>query len=340
MSEESLPHGRRNIATLTHPGNQDNAGRADATPRRTAVRTVTVAREHAGRRLDNFLQGEIKGAPRGLVYKLLRSGQVRVNGSRAKPDYRLAAGDAVRIPPVEDTQGPVRIPPARVVAFEDMVCYEDARFLVVDKPAGLACHGGSGIRYGLIEVARAARPQAARLDLAHRLDRDTSGCLVLCKDVETLRAVNTAIRERSAVKRYTALLCGRLAPDTRVIEAELEIARDAQGERRSSVGGAGKPARTLLEGIEPVGQHSLVELRLETGRMHQIRAHAQHLGHPVAGDRLYGAAHCNRQLAAYGLERLFLHASHVALSTPFGAIDVHAPLPAELTAVLTRLRTP
>ncbi|MEQ8231093.1 MAG: RluA family pseudouridine synthase, partial [Gammaproteobacteria bacterium] len=173
--------------------------------------------------------------------------------------------------------------------------------------------------------------------LAHRLDRDTSGCVVLCKDVETLRAVNAALRERDTVKRYTALLCGALARDTRHIDATLTIARDASGERRVSVDASGKQARTLIERITPVGGHSLVELRLETGRMHQIRAHAQHLGHPVAGDRLYGDEACNRNLAAHGLARLFLHASHVALRTARGTIAVTAPLPPALTSVLERL---
>ncbi|MEQ8661557.1 MAG: RluA family pseudouridine synthase [Gammaproteobacteria bacterium] len=304
------------------------------------MRTVTVAREHAGRRVDNFLQGELGGVPRGLVYKLLRSGQVRVNGARAKPDRRLVSGDEVRIPPVDDGSGPVQVPAVRIAAFEPMILHEDARFLVVDKPAGLACHAGSGIRYGLIEIARAARADLERLDLAHRLDRDTSGCVVMCKDVATLRAVNAALRERSAVKRYTALLCGHLAPHTAHIEATLTIARDVHGERRASVHEAGKQARTLVERITPVGGHTLVELRLETGRMHQIRAHARHLGHPVAGDRHYGDEQCNAALAAHGLERLFLHASQVTLTTPFGNLDVHAPLPHALAVVLTQLGAP
>ncbi|MCB1745732.1 MAG: RluA family pseudouridine synthase [Gammaproteobacteria bacterium] len=310
----------------------------DATPTRTRVRTVTVSAEQAGRRLDNFLLGEFKGAPRSLVYKLVRSGQVRVNGKRARPEQRLEHGDQVRLPPVEAGGETAPIPQARQAALCARVLHEDAQFLVVDKPAGLACHAGSGLRYGVIEILRAARPDLPRLDLAHRLDRDTSGCLVLCKSLDGLRAVQAALQERAATKRYLALLRGHLPVTLHSIEASLDITRDARGERRTRVAADGKRARTDIEDCTPCGPHSLVTLRLGTGRMHQIRAHARHIGHPVAGDEPYGDAAFNAEMAALGLDRLFLHAARIVLDTAQGHLDVESPLPAPLAAVVARLQ--
>jgi 23S rRNA pseudouridine955/2504/2580 synthase len=325
---------------LTHPGNQDDldVDRDDA--RRAPVRVASITTADAARRLDNFLLSALKGAPRSLIYKLVRSGQVRVNGGRVKPDHRLRVGDQVRIPPVTapPADGVTIIPSARIRELESNILYEDARTLVLDKPAGLACHGGSGLRYGVIEIMRAARPDLIRLDLAHRLDRDTSGCLVLCKDLETLRLVNTAIRERQTVKNYVALLRGRLPPDLRRIDATLAIARDGAGERRAAVEDSGKTASTLVETVEMCGPHSLARLQLVTGRMHQIRAHARHIGHPIAGDPHYGDPQFNRDLERLGLDRLFLHAARIAIVTPNWRLDVAAPLPAALAAVATRLR--
>lgn len=305
-----------------------------------AVRVAAITSADAERRLDNFLLAALKGAPRSLIYKLVRSGQVRVNGGRVKPDHRLRAGDQVRIPPVTapPPDGVTTIPIARIRELESRILYEDAHTIVLDKPAGLACHGGSGLRYGVIEIMRAARPDLARLDLAHRLDRDTSGCLVLCKDLESLRLVNTAIRERQTVKHYVALMRGRLAPGLRRIDATLSIARDRAGERRATVEDSGKAASTVVDAVDACGPHSLVHLQLITGRMHQIRAHARHIGHPIAGDRHYGDPDFDRELELHGLDRLFLHAAHIAVSTPRWHIDVTAPLPADLAAVAARLR--
>ena len=325
---------------MTHPGNQDDLDADRNDGRRIAVRVASIATVDAERRLDNFLLAALKGAPRSLVYKLVRSGQVRVNGGRVKPDHRLQAGDKVRIPPVNapPADGVVAIPTARVRELESRVLHEDERTIVLDKPAGLACHGGSGLRYGVIEIMRAARPDLARLDLAHRLDRDTSGCLVLCKDLDSLRQVNTAIRERTTAKHYIALLRGHLARDMRRIDATLTIARDRAGERRATVEDSGKLASTLVETVDYCGAHSLARLQLITGRMHQIRAHARHIGHPVAGDRHYGDPEFNRELALIGLDRLFLHAARIAVTTPHWRLDVAAPLPAALSAVAACLQ--
>lgn len=305
---------------------------------RTAVRAETVSAEHAGRRIDNYLLLLLKPAPKSLVYKLLRSGQVRVNGGRCKPDYRLSAGDVLRIPPVVAVApGDVHIPDSRLAQLEAAVLYEDEHFLIVDKPAGLACHGGTGVAYGVIEVARRLRPGVARLDLAHRLDRDTSGCLILTKQVDVLRNLHGEIRERQMEKRYFALMRGHLPANLGAISAALSADREQGAEKRARVKQDGKASQTLVEGVEPAGAHSLVSLRLVTGRMHQIRAHAQHIGHPVAGDRLYGDDAFNRELAAVGLKRLFLHAASIAFDSGARRVSVEAPLPAELRAVLDGL---
>lgn len=308
-------------------------------PVRTAVRTEIIAPEHSGRRIDNFLLQLLKPAPKSLVYKLLRSGQVRVNGGRAKPDYRLQEGDVLRIPPVVATiPGELHIPDSRVAQLSGAILYEDEHFLIVDKPAGLACHGGTGVAYGVIEIARRLRPDIARLDLAHRLDRDTSGCLILTKQVDVLRGLHEEIRERQMDKRYCALLRGHLPPDLSGISAALTSSREQGAEKRARVKADGKASQTLIEGVDSVGPHSLVRLKLVTGRMHQIRAHAQHIGHAVAGDRHYGDAAFNTEMASRGLQRLFLHAASIGFDTQGKRIEVEAPLPAQLATILTALR--
>ena len=308
-------------------------------PQRTSVRAETVAADHAGRRIDNYLLQLLKPAPKSLVYKLLRSGQVRVNGGRCKPDYRLTSGDVLRIPPLVATvAGETHIPASRLAQLEAAVLYEDHHFLIIDKPAGLACHGGTGIGYGVIEIARRLRPEVARLDLAHRLDRDTSGCLILTKQVDVLRGLHAEIRERQIEKRYVALLRGQLPAELKSISAALDVSRAQGAEKRARVHADGKASQTLIEHVEPVGPHSLVSLRLVTGRMHQIRAHAQHIGHAVAGDRHYGDEVFDREMARHGLTRLFLHAASIGFETARGHIAVEAPLPPELAKVLDGLR--
>lgn len=317
--------------------NHDTAG--ESASNRSAVRNETVGPEHAGRRIDNYLLHLLKPAPKSLVYKLLRSGQVRVNGGRAKPDYRLAAGDVLRIPPVVAVApGEVHIPATRLAQLEAAVLHEDEHFLIVDKPAGLACHGGTGVPYGVIEMARRLRPTVPRLDLAHRLDRDTSGCLVLTKQLDALRDLHGGMREGQMEKRYLALVRGRLPAGLTHIRAALSNQRDAGVEKRARVKAEGKASETVIEGLEPAGAHSLLTLRLVTGRMHQIRAHAQHIGHPVAGDRLYGDPAFDAELAELGLDRLFLHASSLAFEADGRRFAVNAPLPPALADVLARLR--
>jgi 23S rRNA pseudouridine955/2504/2580 synthase len=327
----------RTITTLSVLSNHDPETVSAST--RTAVRAETIAAEHAGRRIDNFLLQLLKPAPKSLVYKLLRSGQVRVNGSRRKPDYRLNAGDVLRIPPVVATvPGEIHVPESRLAQLAAAVLYEDEHFLIVNKPAGMASHGGTGVPYGAIEVARRMRPEVARLDLAHRLDRDTSGCLILTKQVDVLRGLHSEIRDRQIIKRYCALLYGRFPTELKSINATLRTSREQEVEKRARVRADGKASETIIENVEVAGSHSLVQMRLVTGRMHQIRAHAQHIDHSVAGDRLYGNDEFNREMAARGLKRLFLHAMSIGFEIGGQRIEVTAPLPLELTQLLNELQ--
>ncbi len=297
-----------------------------------------VAREHSGRRIDNYLVKRLKGTPKSLIYKLLRSGQVRVNGGRVKPHYRLACDDEIRIPPMEASVfSHARAPRTRLDEVERAVLFEDEHFLIVNKPAGLACHAGTGLRYGLVEIVRQMRPNAPRIDLAHRIDRDTSGCLVLSKHLEALREFHDLIRAQACVKRYRALLKNRVPTGLSTIEVPLATLRPDAGERRAFASAEGKIAQTLIEGHVPTGAHSLTDLRLVTGRMHQIRAHAQYIGHPVAGDKRYGDAEFNDEMYALGLNRLFLHASNIEFAAFGRNFDVAAALPESLQAVLDAL---
>lgn len=304
---------------------------------RSGVRIAEVGPEQADRRLDNFLGGELPGAPRAYVYRVIRSGEVRVNGHRAAPQQRLQAGDKVRIPPF--TAAPAEVPrigPALLARIEARILHEDERLLVVDKPAGIAVHGGSGLDYGLIDVVRSLRPDGGRIDLVHRLDRETSGCLLFARDPATLRRLHAQLREGRMHKAYVALLAGRLPPRPIDCRAPLAMEPDRHGEKHAVVRPDGVPARTEFRVRRRYDGATLAAVGLDTGRTHQIRAHAAHLGHPVAGDERYGEAAFNRRLKALGLKRLFLHAERLefVLERP---LSFTAPLPAELAAVLASL---
>jgi 23S rRNA pseudouridine955/2504/2580 synthase len=305
---------------------------------------VRVPDDRAGQRLDNFLLGQLKGAPRSLVYKLVRSGQVRVNGGRAKAERRLEGGDEVRIPPVRLEAAAERGTPARglLEAMEASILFEDARLLVVDKPSGVASHGGSGISFGAIETLRALRPNQS-LELVHRLDRDTSGVLVVAKKRSALSELQALMREDAGAglrKRYLALLAGRMPDGVMSVDAPLHVGLRQGGERHVQVDPAGKPSLSHFRVLERRGGQSYCEVRIETGRTHQIRAHARHIGHPVAGDDKYGEPDVNRRLRDQaGLRRLFLHAASLEFALDAGKTPyvLNAPLPAELVAVLDRL---
>ncbi|ODS62263.1 MAG: 23S rRNA pseudouridine(955/2504/2580) synthase [Arenimonas sp. SCN 70-307] len=311
----------------------------------TGVRLVRVPADRDGQRLDNFLLLQLKGAPRSLVYKLVRSGQVRINGKRAKADSRLAGGDEVRIPPVRlEAPGEARTPPKGMLErLAASIVFEDKAILALNKPSGIATHGGSGISFGVIEALRALRPDEP-LELVHRLDRDTSGVLVLAKKRSALLELQALMRagedDEGPAKRYLALLVGRVPNGTLTVDAPLQKSVLQGGERMVRVDPSGKPSTSHFKVLERRGGHSFCEVRIETGRTHQIRVHAAHLGHPVAGDEKYGDREANKRLAEQaGLRRLFLHAASIEFALEGGAKPylINAPLADELTAVLDRL---
>ena len=314
----------------------------ESAPTRAGARTVTVPDDRDGQRLDNFLLGQLKGAPRSLVYKLVRSGQVRVNGGRAKAERKLAAGDEVRIPPVRLGEEAARgaPPPGLLQRIEAAIVYEDARLLALDKPSGVASHGGSGISFGAIETLRALRP-GQTLELAHRLDRDTSGLLVVAKKRSVLAELQALMRRPGGMrKRYLTLLVGRLPDGTLSVDAPLHVGLRQGGERHVQVDPDGKPSLSHFRVLERRGGHSYCEVRIDTGRTHQIRVHARHIGHPVAGDDKYGDPEANRRLRdRAGLRRLFLHAASLefALDEGRAAYTINAPLAPELAELLDRL---
>jgi 23S rRNA pseudouridine955/2504/2580 synthase len=308
----------------------------------SAVEIVQVGSGQEGQRIDNFLIGHAKGVPRGHLYRVLRRGQVRVNKGRVKPSYKLRLGDLVRIPPmrVAERATPVRPPRAPLRHLEAAVLYEDERLIGLNKPSGMAVHGGSGLSWGLIEAMRVLRPNTAALELVHRLDRETSGCLLLSKRRSALRDLHRLIRDNAVDKRYLALLVGRLPQHKVAVDVPLRKNLLRSGERVVRVDReAGKKASTLFRCVRQLGDFTLVEAKPITGRTHQIRVHAAHLGAPVAGDEKYGDAAANRCLRGLGLKRLFLHARALILHPQYRQrpLCIEAPMPPELEAVVATL---
>ncbi len=284
---------------------------------RPGVRWLTIDPDHAGQRLDNFLLHELKGLPRSRLYRLLRTGQVRVNKGRAQPSRRLQAGDEIRIPPVVIDTPPLRRPPDGLCRMlEAAILHEDRRILVVNKPAGLAVHRGSEVGHGVIEVMQALRPEVPEIALVHRLDRATSGCLLLAKDRALLPELNRLFSGRDVEKRYLALLHGAWQGGQRRVDRPLRRLRGGGDHRVVVDGGAGKPAATVFRPLRRFAAATLVEARLESGRMHQIRVHAASIGHPVVGDRKYGDAAADRRLAGPRASRLMLHAERLRFLVP------------------------
>ncbi|HTI96191.1 MAG TPA: RluA family pseudouridine synthase [Rudaea sp.] len=304
------------------------------------VRLAMVPDDREGQRIDNFLTGQLKGVPRSLIYRLLRTGQVRINGKRAKPDARVSGGDTVRIPPVRTAAAgePGPAPRAMIERVVQSIIFEDRDFLVLDKPAGIAAHGGSGVAFGAIELLRAARPDES-LELAHRLDRDTSGVLVLARRRAALTALQELIRDGHIIKQYLALLHGH--PKRARFDVNVPLRKfDLQGgERMVRVSDDGKPALTAFKVIGNYADASFAEVTLYTGRTHQIRVHAQHAGHPLAGDEKYGVREFNKTLRDFGLRRLFLHAARFEFELNGKTHSFSAPLAKDLVEVLDRLPT-
>lgn len=305
------------------------------------VHFVVIDEDASGQRIDNFLLARLKGVPRSRVYRLLRKGEVRVNKGRIGPDYRLCVDDVVRVPPVRVAQREPVAAPGRHLRerLADNILYEDEACLVINKPAGLAVHGGSGIDLGLVEAMRAMRPNERRLELVHRIDRDTSGCLLLARKRTALAALQDQMRQRLTEKRYLALVKGRWSRYLREVNAPLLKTTLPSGERIVRINKQGKSALTHFTVMEYFSQVTLIEAQLETGRTHQIRVHCQSQGHPLVGDEKYGDDEFNQGFKKRGASRLFLHAKTLGFRSPATGekVVVEAPLPPELQLVLEQL---
>ncbi len=292
------------------------------------AREIVATDDDQGQRIDNYLLRVLRGVPRMHVYRLLRRGEVRVNGGRVKPGRRLQAGDRVRLPPVRhERHAGGRLPSAQLERLRSSIRHEDAVSLVIDKPAGLAVHAGSGLGGGVIDGLRQLRPDIGNLELVHRLDRDTSGCLLLAKGRQALRTLQEELRAGGFVKVYRALLLGDWkGPEARV-DAPLQRNVPASGERVVRVDPAGRHAVSHFRRLDGDGRCTLVEVEIETGRTHQIRVHAVHLGHPVVGDSKYGDPARERECLGRRARRMYLHAARLTFTGERGPVTVECPLP-------------
>jgi 23S rRNA pseudouridine955/2504/2580 synthase len=308
---------------------------------KTRANAINVDDESVGQRVDNFLFRRLKGVPKSHVYRLLRTGEVRVNSKRVEADYRVQLGDRVRIPPLRAAaEKPLYTAAKHAGKILETVIYEDDFILAINKPAGLAVHGGSGISFGAIEQLRAARPELKFIELAHRLDRDTSGVLLFAKKRSALLSLHHSLREGLMDKRYVALVKGAWAKKERAVELPLRKRSTATGERRVSVEAAGRATKTVFRLLEKYHAYSLVEAELETGHTHQIRVHLAHLGYPIVGDDKYGDFELNRHLAKTGMKRMFLHAAKLTFAHPASPTEMtlEAPLPTELRSFVNKLK--
>jgi 23S rRNA pseudouridine955/2504/2580 synthase len=307
----------------------------------SSVRQLRVEPGYDGQRIDNFLLNVLKGVPRSYVYRILRKGEVRVNKGRIKASYRLKVGDMVRVPPVRVAERTQARPADWVLEqLSNAVLYEDKRLIVLNKPSGIAVHGGSGLNYGVIEALRVLRPDEHQLELVHRLDRDTSGCLILAKRRSALRRLHELLRTDGVDKRYLALVEGEWSSDRADVKVPLLKNTLKGGERIVRVDPEGKAARTKFRVRERFPGYTLVEAKLLTGRTHQIRVHLSHLGTPILGDEKYGDAEANRRIRKMGLKRLFLHAESLRFRMPDDEQDtcVNAPLEPALIDLLRELK--
>lgn len=308
------------------------------------VQFVEVQPEEAGQRIDNFLVKKLKGVPKGRIYKMLRKGEVRVNKGRVKAEYKIIAGDNVRIPPVRVSESKTEVPTGlnKVQNLEKAIIYEDERIIVLNKPHAMAVHGGSGMSFGVIEALRALRPKAPYLELVHRLDRDTSGCLLIAKKRSALRYLHEQLQKKRMTKRYWALVNGQWPEKIKEVRAPLAKNQVKSGERLVKVTGDGKDSITSFRILESFDKFSLVSAEPITGRTHQIRVHAQYIGHGLVGDPKYGEDEINQSLKAKKLpDRLFLHAYSLKFKVQRDSkpIMVEAPLPEELQKLLTFFRS-
>lgn len=306
------------------------------------VQWVTIDPPHQGQRLDNYLLNHLKGVPRSRIYRLIRKGEIRINKKRCKPDRRLEAGDRIRIAPIRQSEAPAPVAPgpSLVRVLENSLLYEDEHLLVLNKPRGLAVHGGSGLSIGLIEALRFIRPQDSFMELVHRLDKDTSGCLLIARDRETLNHLHSALKGRQVEKTYQVLVHGHWAADRRQVEAPLRRNEVRSGERIVTVNADGKNSLTRFRLLETLPGASLIEATPVTGRTHQIRVHCQHAGHPVIGDPKYTHAHGHRFT---DVRHLCLHAARISFRLPDGGGEerpfaAEAPLCEDMQTLLESLR--
>jgi len=298
-------------------------------PEAPAVRWIDVGEEEAGQRIDNFLIARLKGVPKSHVYRVLRSGEVRVNSGRVDASRKLAAGDRIRVPPMRVAVRDDDIPAPH---FRLPVLFEDEALVAIDKPSGLAVHGGSGVAHGVIESLRSMRPEARFLELVHRLDRDTSGVLLIAKKRSALTALHEMMRSRDMDKRYLVGVKGRFRNEKQHVRAALAKRTTDKGEKHVRVAGDGQDAETIFRRLSRGAEASLLEAELLTGRTHQIRVHVAHLGHPVLGDDKYGDFELNKRLRREGLKRMFLHAASLAFAHPLTGemVKLVSPLPRDL----------
>lgn len=302
------------------------------------VQWVEISEDNEGQRLDNFLLTHLKGVPKSRIYRIVRKGEVRVNKSRQAAKYRLNKGDLIRIPPLRVAQTNDRyfLPPLLQQSLKQDILFEDDALLVLNKPAGFAVHGGSGVNSGVIEGLRQLRPEQKFLELVHRLDRDTSGCLVIAKKRSALRILHELFRGDGIHKTYQAVLAGRWQRKKLLVDVPLQKNVRQGGERVVLVSSSGKPAQTLFVRHQKLLHCTCVEASPKTGRTHQIRVHAAWLGHPVLGDPRYGNDEVNKQFRAKGFKRMFLHAAKLEFKHPLTGLtlSVEAPLPPEFNQLL------
>ena len=307
----------------------------------SVVKFIPIDDDRAGQRIDNFLMTQLKGAPKSLIYRIVRKGEVRVNKGRIKPDYKLKNGDLVRVPPVKlpAPNAPPAVGKCLEKQLREAILYESVGLLIINKPHGLAVHGGSGINLGLIESLRQLYPNERSLELVHRLDRDTSGCIMVAKKRSTLRAIHAQLREGGIDKVYQALVIGGWPRSCQKVDAPLMKNVVQSGERMVRVAQDGKRSITSYRVLQNLGQFTLIEAKPITGRTHQIRVHCQHMGHPIVGDPKYGVDDVNLIQRQLGLNRLFLHAAQLRLVDPSTdkKIDVRAPLDQRLQSAFDRL---
>lgn len=314
----------------------------DAKTPHSRVVQLEITADADGQRLDNFLMRHLKGVPKSRIYRLLRKGEVRVNKGRSKPDYRLGLGDIVRIPPVTQTEAKLDqlpLPASLAELLEASILLEDADLLILNKPAGLPVHGGTGVALGVIEAMRRLRPNTPYLELGHRLDRDTSGVLLLAKSRAALMGFHGALRQGKVDKIYQALVCGRWKGGPQKVRAALVRGDGQRPGGKMRVDEDGKAADSEFTPRQRFDRFTLMQVNIGTGRTHQIRVHAAHLGYPLAGDRHYGDAEVNRRLKTQGLKRVFLHAEQLRFQMADSGrkIAVDAPLPEDLSDFLKRL---